>query len=166
MPEEVKEREIDLSEILKDIEKSEYNDYKQLVYLGKIVDTYEVFGHEFKVHSLNAEEELKLASFLFSYQDTLSYTKAMYIECLSYCIDEVDGKPLAPPPLEVGEYDPVPAKREVIRKWSPLVLAEIYDEVYLDLRLRERAVVDHVKKSQRVGRKSIPSDSHKEEVSS
>jgi len=153
------EEEYDLQEVLKDLKNSEYEDYKQLVYLGKIVDEYEIFGHTFKVHSLTAEEEIRLSAYLANYSDALTYTKALYIECLSYIIDEVDGKRLTPMPLEEGGTDSIDEKRKIIGKWSPLVIAELYENIYLDLRKRERAVVEHVKKSHRVGRRNFSSDS-------
>jgi len=169
VPQEIPEvpEELDTEQIIRDIGLSKYNDYQQLAYLGKLTDEYEAFGHTFKARTITAEEELKLSSYLIRYQDAISWNKALWIEALAYSIEEVDGEPLAPMPLERDYEDKlISAKREVLKKWSPSVINELYNIIYLDLRERERQVVEFTKKSHRAGRKESVSGSQIVEESS
>ena len=166
----VEEAEIDvpISVLLKDIGERTYSDFSQLAYLGKVADVYEIFGHKFKAHSLNAEEEIQLTSVLLpNLSDPITYMKALWVESLSRCLEEVDGKPLAPQPLKPEDKDEwIENKRKVILDWSPQVVASLYEEIYLDLKKREAAVVEVIKKLYAVEKNGLASSLRNEGVSS
>ena len=103
VPEEEQEPVIPLEQTIQDIGILGYNDYKQLVYLGKIIDEYEALGHTFKAHTLNMNEEINLSCFLTRFPDTFSYNKAFWVECLAYILDEIDGKSIGGTILKLGE---------------------------------------------------------------
>lgn len=167
LPEEEEEEEKNLSEVLKDVGLSKYNDYQQLVYLGKIEDCYDAFGHTFDVRSISAEEELKISNFISRYADTISWNKALWIEALAYTLVKVDGEYFGGIPLGPDqEEQTIARRRDILNTWSPLIINDLYEIIYLDLRQRERQVVAYIKALHRVGKKSTFSDSQKNAMSS
>lgn len=168
LSDDIFDEDVPLEVVMKDLEESLYNDYNQMVYLGKIEDTYEIFGHRFKARTLTSDEELKYITYLGNFMakgDSISYMKALWIECLAYSLEEVDGEPIAVKPLKQNaDEEWIKTKRKEIGSWSPFVVGEIYENVYIDLKRREKAVVDSVKKSHRVGRNASDSNNSTEDM--
>lgn len=90
---------------------------KDLIALGRSQKTVEVFGKSWKLHTLDAQDQL-LATNSTSDYDNLSRVMALKVAILAHAIDSVDGEPLG----NAGE------SRELLNKLQVPLINRLYNE--------------------------------------
>lgn len=107
--------------------------FEGLLYLGRLTDTFEAYGHRFAIRTLSTAEVLEIGLLHKPYRDSLSDVKAYQAALVAACVVSVDGKPL-PLPVTSEAFDTSLLNRFefVKRSWFPPLLDVIYER-YLNL---------------------------------
>ena len=90
---------------------------EDLIFLGSATETVKVFGKEWKLKTLNSEEQLEVSNNTSGYE-TLSRIFALKLEILSRSVIEIDG-------VTLTEEDNL---LEFFKKLQPVLINKLYDE--------------------------------------
>ncbi len=115
-------------------------DFKGLLYLGRVEDEFEYLGHTFRIRTLTTDKFLEIGLLLKPYRDSLAEARAYAAAIVAACVVSVDGEEM-PIPLTREESDVATRFRYVQRSWYPPIIDAIYDR-FLMLESRvEKALV-------------------------
>lgn len=113
-------------------------DVEGLLWLGKLTDDCEIFGHTFVLRTLTRGERLAVSLFVREYEDTLGLADAMQTAYLALAVEEVDGRPLT---VALGPETPEERLRRQfvqVSKWYDPVLEALWVK-YRNLNARATA---------------------------
>lgn len=107
-------------------------DFEGLLYLGRLTDSFEAYGHQFVIRTLSTGEVLEIGLLHKPYKDSLAEVKAYQAALVAACVVSVDGKPM-PLPVTNEPFDTALANRfeYVKRTWFPPLLDVIYERFLL-----------------------------------
>lgn len=107
-------------------------DFEGLLYLGRLTDEFEAFGHSFIIRTISTDEVLEVGLLHKPYKDSISEVKAYQAALVAACVVSVDGKAL-PLPVTNDPYDTALSNRfhYVKRSWFPPLLDVIYERYLL-----------------------------------
>ena len=75
---------------------STVKDITDLIYVGRIEETFDLFTHKFTMRSLSVGDEFKIASLVKDLQDSpLARNRAVAAATVAASLERVDGKPIA-----------------------------------------------------------------------
>lgn len=137
----------DEPEDIKDtLSKAEENLFLEATQIGSGSETFNVLGHEVKLHTLTIEETLKAAQVVKKYSDTEANWLAVKTSITAAAIDEIDSIPFYVP---VAISDPIiPAK---FKKLANEYYSQFVNEVYNSYKIMENKqieIIDKIKKAQ------------------
>lgn len=133
----------DTGQVLVNLEKADEfddrigQDVEGLLWLGRLTQDCEIYGHTFTLRTLTRGERLAAALFVKEYEDTLGIADALQTAYLSLAIELVDGRPLSIP-LEQRETTESRLARNftTVQRWYDPVLEALFAE-YQSLVRRE-----------------------------
>lgn len=121
-------------------------DLRDLVEIGHLTSSEQVFGHEFVLRTILPVEEFVAASIISKWGGTLAETKAFQAAYLAASIVSVDGRPmtrpLGPSVQEVGAAQ-LKNFNYIITKWHWPIIDRIYD-AFAGLVLRQNDALEEL----------------------
>lgn len=132
------------------------DDIQGLLYVGRLEDEVELYGHTFILHTLSIGDELEVGLLIKKFSGTVTQAKALATATVAAALQSTDGKQMVQP-LGPGDMDHLALKFNTIRKWYwPLVEALFNSYQQLQLRSLD-ALEEFQSKSERGLRASSPS---------
>lgn len=117
-----------------------------LLYLGRLEETFTLWGHEFVIRTLTTEEIAEIALIAKPYQDTLAQNAVYAAAVVAACVVTVDGQAL-PESIVRGDNSLASTKFPyVMKKWFPPVRDGIYQK-YFALEVEARRVLAEMGKT-------------------
>src|SRR5262249_25014295 len=108
-----------------------------LLWLGKLTDSFHMFGHRFTLKTLTRGERLAVTQVARDYADTLGASMALETAVVAACVVSVDNRPLNPDlGPNMDPVDRVAANFAVVQDWYDVVLEQIYER-YSQLLIRQ-----------------------------
>lgn len=100
-----------------------------LLYLGRLEDTFTIWGHQFVVKTLTTEELAEISLYMARYEGTRAANAVYQSAVVAAAVVSVDGQTL---PLTLGFADSGLKDRidYVNRNWMPAVREHIWDKVF------------------------------------
>jgi len=104
-----------------------------LLYLGRLEDTFDVYGHEFVIRTMTTDEVLEVGLIIKPWQGTTTELRAYQAAMVAACVTRVDGRPISIPLTNDPSDSPLRNRFDYIRQhWFPPVLDVVYEH-YLEL---------------------------------
>lgn len=69
------------------------NDIEGLLYLGKLSETVDVFGHSFVINTLTTGEELAIGLLVRKWEESIGISKALMTATIAASVSAVNGRP-------------------------------------------------------------------------
>lgn len=134
--------EVPEEEPLPEFDPRHRQDFEGLLYLGRLQETFRLWGHTFVIKTLTTEEVAEIGLIIKPYDGTSGFNAAYQAAVVAACVVSVDGKEL-PKSIEVGGLDELRNVRfpYVLKNWMPPVREEVWNR-YFNLELRSRRVLD------------------------
>ena len=107
------------------------NSLKDLVFLGRSEKDIQLFGHEWKIKTIDSSAQIAATASTGDY-DTLARVNALKVAILARALVSVDNEPTG----NVGET------AELLNKLQPMIINRLYDEYDNMLREQEDALSD------------------------
>lgn len=117
-------------------------EFRGLIYVGALTDTFTWLGHTFVIRTLTTGELAEVALAVKVYDGSDAVLKVYQAAVVAACVISVDGQPM-PTPLtnDVNDTAFNNAFRYVMRSWFPPVLDVIYQRYY-SLEIMVRQVIE------------------------
>jgi hypothetical protein len=117
-------------------------EFEGLLYLGRLQETFRLWGHTFVIKTLTTEEVAEIGLIIKPYRDSAGYNAVYQSATVAACVVTVDGKPL-PQTIEIDTKDELRNVRfpYVLRNWMPPVREAVWNR-YFNLELTVRRVLD------------------------
>lgn len=123
--------------------------FEGLMYLGRLTDSFTLYGHNFVIRTLLTGEILEIGLLAKPYRDTLGDIKAYQAAVVAACMELVDDRPLVIPLTNEPLDTSMRAKFQyVLRHWFPPILNGIYEQ-YLILEQQAEQVLNAMGKASR-----------------
>lgn len=120
----------------------------ELAQVGYLMTSFTIYGHEFVLRTLSAEEKVEALRYLERFSAN-AFSIAFPIETLCYAIEKMDGLPLAEGLRGNTEAerraDKIKTARALVGKWAPHVVLDLF-EYYSFLETEQKRLVDELKK--------------------
>lgn len=119
-----------------------------LLYLGRIEEEFELYGHLFRMRTLTVGEELTAHEAVAHLRDStgLAQSRGYATAMVAASIHAVDGKPLAKP---LGPNDNLIKKKiAAVNEWFWPVIEELYGQ-YVQLERRQFEALEELKKGRK-----------------
>lgn len=100
-----------------------------LLYLGRLTDSFTLWGHEFVIKTLTTEEMTEAALFTATYEGTRAANSVYQTACVALAIVTVDGEPL-PNPLGPNDSGLAAKFSYVSKNWYPAVRERIWEKQF------------------------------------
>ena len=114
-------------------------EFRGLIYVGALTDTFTWLGHRFVIRTLTTGELAEVALAVKVYDGSDAVMKVYQAAVVAACVTSVDGQPM-PIPLTNGADDTsfINKFNYVMRCWFPPVLDVVYERYYgLEIKVRQ-----------------------------
>lgn len=138
-PEKAPQGTEDQDEELPEFDPRYIEEFEGLLYLGRLQDTFRLWGHTFVVRTLTTEELAEVGLIVQKYRGTTAENAVYQAAIAAASVVTVDGQPL-PRSITVDNSDELAAVRfpYVMKNWMPPVKEAIYNKSFaLELRARQ-----------------------------
>jgi hypothetical protein len=119
-------------------------DVTNLIHLGKLEDSFELYDHQFTIRTLNMAEELEVEQLLIQEFSSNFNEKGWKTAIIAAALSSQDGRPLVSP-LSPGEAT-LPRAYQKVKRWYRPVIDALYEH-YSALEERQRQVLDELGKA-------------------
>ena len=117
-------------------------DFTGLLYLGRLSETFRLFGHTFVVRTLTTEQIAEIAQITFPYKGTNAENAVYQSAVVAASVVTVDGDPLPGAITYDSTHELTTVKFPYVQKnWMPPVREKIYNRCFR-LELTSRRVLD------------------------
>jgi hypothetical protein len=114
-------------------------EFEGLLYLGRLTDTFTLWGHTFVIRTLTTEELAEVGLIVAKYQGTRAENAVYQAAIVAASVVTVDGQPL-PRAITVDTTDELATVKfpYVMRNWMPPVKEAVYNKSFgLELKVRQ-----------------------------
>ena len=117
-------------------------EFRGLLYVGALTDTFTWLGHTFVIRTLTTGELAEVALAVKVYDGSDAVLKVYQAAVVAACVISVDGQSM-PIPLtnDIGDTSFINKYRYVMRSWFPPVLDVVYERYYM-LEIKVRQVIE------------------------
>lgn len=122
-------------------------DIVSLLRLGRIEDSFELYGHSFVIRTLNIEEEIAIDALLASKFSSTLNEKAMITATVAATLTLVDGEPLVRS-LGLGETSELSRAYDRVKKWYRPVIEKLYEHYNVLSNRQSEALAELEKKDE------------------
>lgn len=128
-----------------------------LVYLGKLTDVIDVYGHQIEIRTLTIGEELDIGLLTQPFESTAERGRAYMTAVAAACIETVDGRPLPIQPL--GPSSRAAMLREKFTYMADRYHWETIKKIYDGYMLLQSRVVESLEELEKKAQAREPSPS-------
>lgn len=126
-----------------------HRDVISLLRLGRIEDSFELYGHSFVMRTLNIEEEIAVDELLNVKFTSIYNEKAMKTAYVSAGLSLVDGEPLTRS-LGMSESNDLARSYDRVKKWYRPIIEKLHER-YLMLEVRQVEALAELEKKGETG---------------
>lgn len=146
-PAEENASEVSAEDALPEFDPKVRQDFEGLLYLGRLTDEFEWFGHRFVIRTLTVGELTEIGLLHKPYANSLADAKAYQALLVAACLVTVDGKSL-PLPISDDKADTelINKFRYIFDHWYPVTLDAVYER-FLLLEARVNEVIEAMAKA-------------------
>lgn len=106
----------------------ESEDFQNLLVVGRLSETVSILGHPITIRTLSVEEDLAVGLIIKPYLGSNSYERAYKTAVCAACVRDIDGEPFGLPlRSDVNAYEVLQYKFDLINKYYPILLDEVYE---------------------------------------
>lgn len=130
VPEEKVEEVTDiLDEEVTELTEEERSLFNNLLTIGKTSKTFDVFGHEVILETMNVREELTVGMHIKKYHGSEAFARAYQAAVLAATVCSIDGDPLYVP-LSASESESYIFEKKFnkVLEFYPIIVSEIYSK--------------------------------------
>jgi hypothetical protein len=103
-------------------------DLRHLAVIGRRIKEIVVYGHRVVISTLNADDDINVGMYTKPYLGSDAYGRSHQVATLAAAIQSFDGRPVYQDIQDQAPEFLHRKKAEIIRKWYPVVISEIYGE--------------------------------------
>lgn len=111
-----------------ELTEAESDDFRNLLFIGRLSETVDVLGHPIALSTLSTEEDLAIGLVTKPYIGSDSYQRAYRTAIVAAAIRSIDGEPLV---LAISgdttTLEIVQAKFDKVKKYYPIFLDAVYE---------------------------------------
>ncbi len=104
------------------------DDIEGLLYLGKLTQIVNVYGHDFTLNTLTTGEELAVSLLVKKWEGTVGISKAFMTATIAASVSSVNGRPFYTPITVTRNSQHISDKFNKILEWHFPVVQGLFDE--------------------------------------